>query len=382
MSFDENTTEAELLPLEEIQNTLGTLSAYLHDARNGSHVASLELAEMPEVFRGFAADLLSFCEQIEQNRELAFKLMQGTPALADIDTLQNEQERKQGQQEALHTHHAEHLLEGITKSLEEWIVVIDRSSYEWLYTNHNATAYLPNIESEYELKELVNHKIDAYNAAAKKEVRQEPLQATIELMGMDGSLSQYFSLTGYPLSWMDHDALVVMLVDVTSEYKERKQLEQVAYYDELTKVYSRHYGMQLLERWVEENQAFVISFIDLDGLKYVNDTFGHKEGDKYILATAEKLSSISNNAVLCRLGGDEFMIMMRYMSASMVRLMLEDIRTELLNEFNGSYERSFSYGVVDVNKDDRRSASLLLSIADESMYEDKRNRKKERRAEV
>jgi diguanylate cyclase (GGDEF)-like protein len=276
------------------------------------------------------------------------------------------------------------LLESVTKSIAELIVVVDRTNHEWLYTNHEVSNYVPNQESAEELKEILNYKIDDYGKEKESAgtEQSEPLQSLIELMGEDGSLCQYFSVVGYPITWMEHKSIVLLLVDVTEEQRERMQLEQVAYYDTLTKTYSRHYGMKTLERWVAEKRTLVIAFVDMDGLKYVNDTFGHAAGDEYILATSELLRSFDSDAIICRLGGDEFMLLARSSTTSQAREKLELMRIQLAQGFEGAYERSFSFGLVEVDATNTKSASLLLSMADENMYEDKRSRKKERRAQV
>ncbi|MDR1358069.1 MAG: GGDEF domain-containing protein, partial [Coriobacteriales bacterium] len=178
--------------------------------------------------------------------------------------------------------------------------------------------------------------------------------------------------------------------DMIEQLKERDQAlhaeieinQQVAFYDTLTSSYSRHYGMLTFERWLTEKQSFVVAFVDLDGLKYVNDTLGHTVGDEYILSTAQILTGFGDETIICRLGGDEFMLLIRGLSLEQSRESLEEMRERLAESFDGGYYRSFSYGLVEVDKDNTRSASLLLSIADECMYDDKRGRKKERRAEA
>lgn len=439
------TTEAtphnlDSMPVKEVQRAVDALFAYLRNILYSPKEAQLDINDLPEEFKQLGEGMLFIGACVNESRNLANDLAKGNlnstqelsrdneiasglknlhstlkhiswqvkqVALGNYDqhlsfagefseAINNmiaqlkerddvmRSEIELNKQIAIQSRNTMLLLEGITKSIAEWIIVIDTTSFEWLYTNHGAANYLPNKESVEELKSILNYKIEDYNKQISQGTLKqgEPLQSLIELMGEDGSLSQFFSVMGYPLSWMESTSLVVILTDTTDEQHKRQQLERAAYYDELTHSYSRHYGMQQLERWVKEGQTFVIAFVDMDGLKYVNDTYGHAAGDEYILATSQKLSEFSNDVILCRLGGDEFMLLIRFVSSGMTILKLEQMRNELAQNFDGAYERSFSFGVVEVDHGDKRSASLLLSIADESMYEDKRKRKKERRAQV
>ena len=83
-----------------------------------------------------------------------------------------------------------------------------------------------------------------------------------------------------------------------------QRLEKLANWDELTHLYSRHFGMRTLQEWMDEHLHFTLCFLDLDNLKYVNDTFGHMEGDAYICRAADMLRNFREGAVASRLGGE------------------------------------------------------------------------------
>lgn len=439
MKPEENMQDKKCLPIDEQQFALDKLFAYLRDVLYSPKDASLNPEELAEPFRDLAQGMLFIGECVGESRALANELSRGNldasqkispdndlasglknlqstlkhiswqvsqvargdynqhlsfaGAFSDSinDMIAQLKEREDAmhaeiqltQQLAEDSRNTVVLLEGITKSIAELIIVVDRYSLEWLYTNHQPTKYLPNKESVAELKAILDIRIEEYNKEpiSGKAQAESPMQHLVELMGEDGSLCQYFSVVGYPITWMERKSFVLILVDVTAEHREREELEQVAYYDTLTSTYSRHYGMIVLERWLEERQTFVVVFADIDGLKYVNDTLGHAAGDEYILAVSQMLSSFGEQVVVCRLGGDEFMMLIRHTSVEQAHARLEEMRASLAEDFEGGYDRSFSFGLVGIDQDNTKSASLLLSIADESMYEDKRSRKKKRRAQ-
>jgi diguanylate cyclase (GGDEF)-like protein len=139
--------------------------------------------------------------------------------------------------------------------------------------------------------------------------------------------------------------------------------------------------MQQLSEWLALRKTFIIGFVDMDNLKYVNDKFKHSEGDKYILCVTDVLRKFSPEALLCRLGGDEFMLLAQNWTLSDAEIKLEALR-DMLSQYNNEpgffYHHSISYGVIEVNADNTYSASELLSIADEKMYKYKRAHKMER----
>jgi diguanylate cyclase (GGDEF)-like protein len=128
----------------------------------------------------------------------------------------------------------------------------------------------------------------------------------------------------------------------------------------------------LLNERLEQHIPFVICFIDMDRLKYVNDVFGHAEGDRYILQVSELLKTFSRD--VCRLGGDEFMVLSTGITQETAEARLEALRDILVAQNHTSddgkisYKCSMSYGVVEVTVDNELPASDLLALVDEKMY--------------
>ena len=156
-------------------------------------------------------------------------------------------------------------------------------------------------------------------------------------------------------------------------------MENAAYHDKLTQVYNRHYGMDILGNWLENRKTFSLCYVDMDHLKRVNDQFGHAVGDRYILAVTAALQNFSPEAVLCRLGGDEFMLLIEGWGEREICERMEILRKRLINDhsdtIHSSYLCNYSYGVVEVNSGNTMSAGDILSLADEKMYTYKRRHK-------
>lgn len=110
--------------------------------------------------------------------------------------------------------------------------------------------------------------------------------------------------------------------DINREYVElleqrREEMEYLAKYDSLTKLLNRQSFISMLEASLKELREFqqgdlAVMFIDLDGFKEVNDTLGHEVGDKLLVEVAHRLKSyIHQGDVVCRHGGDEFLVLCR-----------------------------------------------------------------------
>ena len=155
-----------------------------------------------------------------------------------------------------------------------------------------------------------------------------------------------------------------------SAIQSRDQYKEVALIDDMTGLHNRHYIMPLLERFIDKDFHFCLSFIDLDHLKQANDLYGHSEGDRYIREVAKILDAIPGETETARVGGDEFLIIMQDISEEDFTELLENARRELMQKHSTSarYTRSFSFGIVEVMPEDDRSRNDILNEADRKMY--------------
>ncbi len=126
-----------------------------------------------------------------------------------------------------------------------------------------------------------------------------------------GRLARSFNDMMEQLEW--HDARIN--AELQQRLLTEQQLNQLAYHDPITGLHNRHYFKEKLETAVIEVMRYATScavlFIDLDDFKIVNDTLGHEAGDKLLILVAERLrTTLRSNDVVCRIGGDEFAVIM------------------------------------------------------------------------
>lgn len=120
-------------------------------------------------------------------------------------------------------------------------------------------------------------------------------------------------------------------------------------------------------------------FMDLDGLKFANDHFGHKAGDRYLTLFSDELRLISRHSdVLCRVGGDEFMAVFCNCPSKVLSDKIRALNKNL-KRIQAEYPMSVSYGIIEVFKDSKLSAGELISLSDKKIYEMKLRRHKNRK---
>ncbi|MDQ1196060.1 sensor domain-containing diguanylate cyclase [Agrobacterium sp. SORGH_AS 787] len=192
---------------------------------------------------------------------------------------------------------------------------------------------------------------------------------------LDGSVRHillHFSV--FPGHEDDWSRVQVALADITARKKAETYLEYLGKHDVLTKLYNRAFyadEMNRLERKSLRPVSAVI--IDLNGLKEANDQLGHDAGDGLL----RRFGEILNGAVAapnhaCRIGGDEFAILMPGADAKAVGTMMETI-TELLrinNQFYSTLPLSMSYGAA--TSEAGETMESLVKRADVLMYENKK----------
>ena len=159
--------------------------------------------------------------------------------------------------------------------------------------------------------------------------------------------------------------------------QEEKILRQKVSRDALTGLYNRQYAEETIAAMVRQKQFFTLCFLDLDGLKDVNDRYGHEEGDHYILTVTEQIRRICRDGrdLLFRYGGDEFLILFSDMDTKKAEEKIQFVNSRLLSIMAGqsfSYRISFSYGLIESTKD--LEWNQMIQAADMKMYRQKQQK--------
>ena len=190
----------------------------------------------------------------------------------------------------------------------------------------------------------------------------------------------YLSVRTCQISLFHEAAYLHAIRDITEEKLAEDELRTFAYYDRSTNVGNRNSGLEYLSNWLSNQLPFIVAFIDMDGLKSINDTFGHVAGDSALRELAQVLrSAVRDNDYVFRMGGDEFLIVFHKSSKEIVDRVIERIRSVLLlkNE-QLEYDIAFSVGTYIYDGESPMDVEELLQKADSTMYLEKKKKKNAR----
>ena len=179
-----------------------------------------------------------------------------------------------------------------------------------------------------------------------------------------------------------NQTLEARIADRTSELVLlNQQLEMTAMTDVLTSLPNRRHALQyfgqLWQRSGRNGTPLACMMVDADGLKAINDSYGHEAGDEVLRQLARCLRTVvRNDDVVCRLGGDEFLILCDDTTLVGARTLAEKLRQEVallrIRTGTGVWQGSVSVGVAE-RTNSTEHFSDLLKLADNAVYVAKRD---------
>lgn len=177
--------------------------------------------------------------------------------------------------------------------------------------------------------------------------------------------------------------IVGLVSDITEKIKLREKLRKLSYTDSLTKVYNRAYFEEVKQSVnFKENLPIGIIMGDVNGLKVVNDTFGHIEGDKLLKAMADLLGKVvSEKDFIFRWGGDEFILLIPNCDENKCESIIARVMKECKKHNFGLMEMSISLG-SSIKKSVNEDIYDNLKEAEEKLYRQKFLKEKSIRSSI
>ncbi len=182
------------------------------------------------------------------------------------------------------------------------------------------------------------------------------------------------SLTALFLIGLTLALWIYTFIFLRSVMMERNLLRKLAYQDPVSGLFNRN-ALELFWKRSNSKESIAIMYLDLDGFKAINDTYGHQIGDKLLRRVSDHLLQVTNsNQKAFRIGGDEFLLIMKDYDADQVKVLAELLLQKISAPYNIqgiSLQVTGSIG-ISMHPSPKKPLPSLLKEADIAMYQAKR----------
>ncbi len=183
---------------------------------------------------------------------------------------------------------------------------------------------------------------------------------------------KWLSLNFSQIKFNNKKSILVTAQNITEEKENQRQIKFMNYHDKLTGLYNRNYLEEEIKR-LNTRRQHPISVImgDVNGLKLVNDAFGHQTGNQLLKSIAEAFKSVCRKEdIIARWGGDEFVVLLPQTSLENARKISERIRKFCAEADETPIKLSIALGVAQI-KDIKQSYEEVFQKAEDKMYRNK-----------
>ena len=167
-------------------------------------------------------------------------------------------------------------------------------------------------------------------------------------------------------------AVQVIVTDITERKKNEERLEYLSYNDQLTGVFNRRYFAEIINKIdVIENLPITFIMADVNGLKMINDSFGHIYGDELLVKASNAMKSVCRESdIIARLGGDEFVLIAPRTDNKGAKKLINKMQKMIIKENVEAISMSVSFGYqIKLNKEE--NIHKILSEAEDNLYKHK-----------
>ena len=273
----------------------------------------------------------------------------------------------------------------ITVNVDKNFFVADNSLEKWMEETRIFAAYydqaIREIANERVVKEDRQRFLDFFSLETIRNLPEDE-NVSIEYRRKYKGRENWFKVTinTFSLDEFTDKWMYALVYDIDSVKKREIMLEQMAATDALTGLYNRKHSLDMMAEYIQKYPEMpnAVVYMDLDNFKSVNDTLGHAAGDSLLIRVAKSMRKyFGKDAVLGRIGGDEFILMCYNANHEYVDQMMQDFVN-----FVGSQSKeecptinvTVSLGYV-LYPDYGRDVAELADLADKALYKAKRHGK-------
>ncbi len=185
----------------------------------------------------------------------------------------------------------------------------------------------------------------------------------------DQVVDKYFEVVVYSPRFKQ---FAVIISDVTERKKAEQEISYLSYHDFLTGLYNRRFYEEELKRLdIPDNLPIALIMADVNGLKLINDSFGHGMGDQLLKQSAGLITAaVPPNSVVARLGGDEFIVILPKTDIFLAVEVINELKAKTANEKIGAFEISISFG-YEIKEIADQDIQEIYKRAEDDMYRHK-----------
>jgi diguanylate cyclase (GGDEF)-like protein/PAS domain S-box-containing protein len=182
---------------------------------------------------------------------------------------------------------------------------------------------------------------------------------------------------------LEYGKFLITCVDITKLKMLEEELRALSLTDDLTELYNRRgfftLGRQQLKMAERMQKGVMLVYMDVDNMKWINDTLGHREGDNALIYVSNILKeTFRESDIIARIGGDEFVVLAIEAEKNHTEVFAERLQ-ENINKHNNTskqpYRLSISTGITHYAPDTPDGLDSLIKVADELMYKNKRDKR-------
>ena len=262
----------------------------------------------------------------------------------------------------------------ISRLADDQIVLVNKYASEVLGIDYNK----PYLHKTVEFFADTENRKDLMS-----KLKQNPFVDDFEVLVKSKSGDPFWMLSSSRIIDFDYDLVVYSAFqDINDRKNKEYSLFNQATTDALTRLYNRGYFMELAERQVklasEKDEKFSVIMLDVDYFKNVNDTYGHKIGDRVLVELSRCCEkALRDTDIICRFGGEEFILLLSNTHIRAATKVAERLRStisslEIPTDNEGEFVKfTVSLGVAESSQAD--NIDDIIKFADDALYKAKQN---------
>ena len=264
------------------------------------------------------------------------------------------------------------------------IIISKITGDKLLFINNKASAIFGISKKETGYHKLKDFLVDENNRTqffTNLEKKHEVQDFDLMVCNIINASPFWLSVSAKTIEYNNEMAIYMAFQDITLRKQRETNLQNQADKDPLTLAWNRRYFEKIIPKYIKEcikkSQQFSLLMLDADKFKNINDTYGHKQGDKVLISLAETCrKSLRENDIVCRFGGEEFIVFLNNADSVAALSVAERLRQNIAESFIENDEGkkiSFTVSIDIVSSEKTASLDVLLRQVDDAMYLAKNN---------